>query len=277
MKSTKLRSQIASLALGAVCALALAGCGRENKVYSDPANDIDETVNLIDGRNLLPTGFFDQSVNQANLEIALDGHDETSTGIQLLTWPTSSNAGAFNGAGTGSLALLGIAKYSSTKLSALGRVSFDSKIQAGSHAIELLLVIDLDCNSTNRRVLIAEAAELAPGTDLGDGYRRYEITKNDSKWKILGADLLDPLNPASTLVHSNAGATNSDLSALIAAHPAACIRNGVSTDAAMPSARAVSAILFSLGGPNTTDYNAASISRIAIGSDIYDSTQWSAP
>lgn len=264
----------------AVCALSLlAGCGRDNKIYSDPIEPSgDEEPRLIDGRKSLPTGFFDHSVNQASAEMALDGTTERSVAIRLITWPETNHYYAFNGSGGGNRALLGIARYSGHKLSEIGSISFDAKILEPSHKVEVLLVADLHCDGSDIRVLIADADALESSDvdDVGDGYFRYRAGINDPKWKALDDSIMDPENLTTELVPWDGGLETADLTALIDAYPNACIRNSVTNESEMPRALPVSGILFSLGHRFHTYYAGAFIRRIEIGADVYDSSDWSA-
>lgn len=273
------RRSFSSLTI-AMCAISLlAGCGRDNKIYSDPiVPSGDEEPRLIDGRKSLPPGFFDHSVNQASVEMSLDGTTDRSVAIRLITWPERNRDHAFNGSGRGNRALLGIAHYSGRKLSEIGNISFDAKLIVPAHNVELLLVTDLYCDGSDIRVLIADADALSSfDFDLaGDGYIRYRAGLNDQKWKALDNPIMDPENPAIELIPDASGLDAADLTALIDAYPNACIRNSVTKESEMPRELPVSGVLFSLGHNMHIDYAGAFIRRIEIGTDVYDSSDWSA-
>lgn len=272
------RSKIKSQALAHVFLLGLLAltnaCSRETKVYPDTVAkaDTDSIVTIIDGRGMLPKNFFDLSVNQAKVESALDGADSTSRAVRFVTWPLTNSAGSFNGAGfTGNRALLGLAQYADKKLSALTSISFDSKLVSGSTGLDVLLSVDLDCDGSAPRVLIADQGILGAGTSVANGYSRIEITHADAKWRVYGTAIVDG---PSTTVPSTATASYASIDDLLAKHPAACLKNKVVTADEMPKGFLVTGVAFSLGTPNTVSYNGAFISRIAIGSDLYSSADW---
>lgn len=273
------RRSFSSLMLAACVVSILSGCGRDNKIYADPITPPgEEEPRIIDGRKFLPNGFFDHSVNQASAEMSLDGTTDRSVAIRLITWPQRNLDHAFNSHGEGNRALLGIARYSGRKLSEIGSFSFDAKVLTNTHKVELLLVTDLNCDGTDIRTLIADAEALESDgvQDVGDGYWRYHAGVSDPKWKALDNSITHPLDPLVELVPQASSSATADLMDLIAAYPNACIRNTVTSESEMPRALPVSGILLSLGHDWHMDYAGAFIRRIEIGTDVYDSSDWSA-
>lgn len=264
--------------------LVLGACGRETKIYPDPhpattsSLPTDPTITIGDGRNPLPKNFFDQSVNQAKVDIAIDGVSATSTALRLQTFPTTNAAGGFNGSGTGNRALLGQAKYSQTKLSALGTITFDTKIATGTEGVSISLIVDLDCTATlSPRVLIADSVALAPGTSQPGGYSRMSADVSTAVWQISGASLKDPSDASIELISALGSATHSTLTSLLAKYPNACVRNLASGDDSFPKNIPTAGVIFTLGDGNTTAANSAFINRITIGSDVYDAQTWGQP
>lgn len=251
------------------------GCSRETKVYQDPLDpvSIDDTTEppiTTDGRALLPTGFYNQSVNCALVDVALDGATADSKAIRLQTLPGTNDVGSFNGTGQGNRALLGLAPYGDVQLSMLTGITFDSKSLVGTETVSVHLIVDLACDGTSIRVLTANKASLGSGTSVADGYTRFSALLNEARWKANGAAITDPDDGSVTLVAGTADASASALDAFLVKYPAACLKNTASGDDDMPKSLPTAAVLFSLGDSSTTTANTAFIKRITVGDDVYD-------
>jgi hypothetical protein len=257
----------------------LSGCGRGTTVYSEPSASSPSSnppVTVIDGKNILPDGFYDQSVNDALVDLGLDGSTPTAVAIRLQTKPTLNDVGGFNGAGTGNLALLGISLYSGTPLSALSALSFDGLVDVGIDQLGAILQVDLLCDGTTTpRVFTTNAAALATGAvSASYGYSTFNAGLDQNIWQVVGAPITDPKNVSTILVPSSGGSSTNALQDLITSYPQACIFNGISSSPALPNGIPIAGILFSLGSQNEFDQNTAFINHFRIASDSYDSSLW---
>ncbi len=263
-----------SALLAVTTALTTVACGHENKLYRDPDPPmVTPAIASTQPGSPLPQDFFDQSINLASSEIALDGTTTTSIAILLETKAGTSPAGGFNGSGTGHRAVLGIAINTPKKLSALtGGITFDAKTITGSEKIAVSILVDLDCTGTSTRVLTALGADLAPGTAQADSYTRFSADFTQARWLVSGSDITDPGNPATILVPGSG--SPADLTALISKYPNACIHNAINADDALAKGLASAGVLLTLGTPTTTSLNQAFINRVTIGSTVHAHGDW---
>ncbi len=272
--------------------VALMGCGRDTMVYPDPApaaaatpapqppSSTGQTVTTIDQLNNLPSGFLNQSANGGIATVSIDGTSTTSSGgpstaILLETEPVKNSSGGFNGNGVGNLALLGAINYSGTSLASLATITFDAEVGAtGSAFLSVILNVDLNCDGTSFAVLETSGpALLASATAIsGSSYLSFNASINQNVWQSSGGPIV---GTSGTLVPSTASVNTSDLGALIAASPKACIVNRASGDPGLPNGLPTAGILFALGNSSTTDFNSAFINSLTIASTTIDSSSWS--
>lgn len=272
MKNVFSPIQLKYLLLTGLVATGLIGCGRETKIYTDPAPTTATATGALtttNGRSLLPEDFFDHSVNKGQVDIALDGVQSESLALRLSTRSGSNDTGAFNGSGTGSRAILGISSYDKRELSTLSSITFDAKTYAGTERISILLLVDPACDGSTPRVFSVDGGAIGSVSDIGNGYNRYRVTLTDESWQISGAAFTDPGNSSVTLVPSSSGPSKASLSALLAKYPHACLRNAASGDEGLAKGAPSSAVLFALGSASTTTTNGAFINRLTIGNDVY--------
>ncbi|MES2964394.1 MAG: hypothetical protein V4760_10915 [Bdellovibrionota bacterium] len=254
------------LAFVAITAV-LTGCGRGDIVYTDGGAELtkqDDSLPItIDDRSILPRGFFDQSVNRADVQI----HRSTSNYpyLRLRLLGGTNTAGGFNGPGTGNRALVGLAQYDATLLTNIPTVTIDMK--SDGLVPDVLLLVDLDCTGNVPRVLKADGNSLyATALALEGGFKRLEASTSAAVWTT-NLDITDPLDPSMTLLSTS---TKASLDDVITAYPNACIRNAASFDLAMPKSLPTAGVLLSLGGASTTAVTTVLIDRIEIGTDVYN-------
>jgi hypothetical protein len=266
------------IALGALLALTTAACGHENKLYRDPARPMVIPAISHTQASRLPLDFFDQSVNLAAAEVALDGVTTTSIAILLETNTSTNPPGGFNGSGTGNRAVLGLAINSPKKLSSLsGGVTFDAKSVNGAEKVGVSIVVDLDCTGTgaSTRILNATPTNLAPGSAQADGYTRFSAGFDEARWLVSGSDITDPGNPATILVPASGSSVT--LTDLISKFPDACVHNATNTDDALAKGLASAGVLLTVGEPTTVTLNKVFINRVTIGSTVHSNTAWGNP
>jgi hypothetical protein len=273
MNSPARKSLIVYFALS----LVLGGCGRATKIYPDGSGTVGVLPIQIDDPIVLPSGFYDQSVNHARVDLALDGASETSIALRLQTNATSNPAGGYNGSGTGNRALLGVAEQNGSLLSAIGAITFDAKSVNGTEGVAVLIQADLACDGQQLHVLEASSSALQPGLSIGNGYVRYQAGIGQNVWTSAGAAISHSGNPSITLVPDKSSTTPVSLSALLAQFPGACLKNASTGNADLPKNVPTAAVLFALGTPSTNTYNTVLINRITIGTDVYEELHWSQP
>lgn len=263
--------QLKYLLLTGIVASGIIGCGRETKIYTDPAPVVTtpETPATRNGRSVLPEDFYDHSVNRGQVDIALDGAEGDSIALRLLTRPGSNDAGSFNGSGQGNRAILGVSSYDNNSLSSISAISFDAKNFMGTEQVSVLILVDMTCNDSAPRIFSINGSAISSVTDVDNGYKRYRITLTDESWQVSGSALMDPDNSAVTLVPSTSDPTRASLSALLSKYPNACLRNAATSDDSLPKGAPTSAVLFALGDPSTTSANGVFINRLTIGDDVY--------
>jgi hypothetical protein len=249
------------------------GCGRETKVYPDAAATSSQTNTtiIVDDRPDLPKGFYDQSANQAIVDVTLDGSNSASVAIRLQTNAVTNNTGGFNDASsTGNRAILGIGGYSGKHLDTLDKVTFDSKTYAGSEKPAVHLQVDLTCDGTAALVVLsADGSTLGSGDAQSSNYTRFTAGLHEAKWRALSASIAHPTDSSQTLVPSDTSVAAVSLDALLAAYPNACLKNGASGEASLPKGRPMAAVLIALGQASTTTLNGVFLNRVSVGSDVY--------
>jgi hypothetical protein len=293
--------------LGLLC-IGLFGCGHQNTIYPDTnsENPISGTQSgnpPASGGQIaqMPQGFFDESVNLASVNIGLDGSSTSSLGIKFKINPGTNPVGSFNGPGTGSRAILGIALYSGKKLSdwisgtgssatsisGTPTINIDVKSVNGEAPVAISLLINLDCSDggspTGSTRLIVTTPEVSQNTSSSTpptpGYIRMTADLTKAAWFTADVAITDPSNPATILLPSlpppgQSPTAGMDLSALLAKFPNACLQNAVNTASLLPTHEMSSAIMISLGDDSTTTLNEIFVNRISIGADLYSSEAW---
>lgn len=251
------------------------GCSRETSVYSDPAPvNLDPVApSTTQPSSKLPEQFFDQSINFARATMQPDGFTSDGKVIELKTSPGTSPTGSFNGPAQGNKALLGL-DFWKVPVQQAEPLTFDSKILAGTESIGIGLQLDLACDGTSLKHLVAlgsDVALLASPAD-SDGFSRHTVSIHDAIWAsdsdVVPTPVLNP-DDNSTLVPA-LGAGKSSLTALLQRYPAACLRNGNINGSELPVGVPTAAIHWTLGRATTTNANVAHIIRFSLGGLQFD-------
>ena len=260
------------------------GCGRSDTVYGtiEPVKVAVGPPISIDGRSVLPRGFYNQSVNSAGVDIWSDNSNSPYLRLRILdSSQNGASSGGFNGSGKGNRALVGISLYDNTALANFAGLEMDSKTSTGNLTLDALLIVDLNCAPNNGNshaslvVLRAEASRLNSVLDLEGGFKRYSALTSDSVWTSSQGDLVDPGNNATLLLPKSGGTASASLDALINAYPNACLKNTASGDPGLPRNIGTAAVLISLGSDTSTDIATLLIDRIKVNTDVYKI--WEAP
>lgn len=251
------------------------GCSRETSVYIDSAPVSSDPVgpSITQPSSKLPEQFFDQSINFARATIQPDGFTADGKVIELKSSPGTSPTGSYNGPGQGNKVLLGFGFWK-VPVQQVEPLTFDSKILAGTESIGIGLQLDLACDGTSLKNLVALGADvslLASPAD-SDGFSRHTVSIHDAVWAsdsdIVPMPILNP-DDNSTLVPALGGGKSS-LTALLQRFPAACLRNGVINGSELPMGVPTAAIHWTLGRATTTNANVAHIIRFGLGGLQFD-------
>ena len=275
-KLNALARQFSTAAL-LVTALLSAARSRGTTTYSaDPQPEsTSSTVTIIDGSNTLPKGFYDQSANAGHAELALDGTTSTSLAIRLWTQPVTNAAGGFNGTGTGNRAILGNDNYDTVALTKIQPITFDGQYYgSGTATMSVSVIVDFNCDQTTIRVFSANSTALQSGVTAiaSSTYDHFDAGFDQNIWQVSGSSLLD--SSSNVVVPSISSGKTSTLTAFMTANPKACLTNIASGDTNLPNGLPTAGLLFTLGTPSTTDANGAFISKITVGSDSFESSDW---
>lgn len=268
MNRTRIITAAALAVLNAALSLA---CSRENKIYSDPSVSSSLTPVATTPSNL-PEDFFNQSVNRASVEIQPETVSSDARAIRFQTETGANPVGAFNGAGTGNSAILGISSWSGLPVTQAEPLTFDAKNYVGSLKISVSLQIDLSCDGADIRVVRASGTDIEsqPTIALGDGYVRFAASLDAPIWLSRSQPILDPVSGDTLLSDSG---PSSSLQALLAKYPAACLKTAATTAAELPLGIPTAAILWSLGDDTTINANVVFARRLTVGSEIYENLQ----
>lgn len=221
-----------------ILALALTACGRSNTVYPDASGDTAISLGT-DGVTQLPNGFYDQSVNNAVVDI------DPSHVLRFRTLGGSPGAGQFvDSTATGDSAMVSTGLYDGKTLS-----SFSLSV-ASSAPLNVSLLVDLACDGTS-----AVATITAPVSS--------SLAVSDASWLSDGSDI----SASGSVVLSSS--VPSSLSALLAAYPSACLRSDRSLAPDMPASIPVGSVLLSLGSSSSADTATVLVSDLKIYGDDY--------
>lgn len=243
-----------ALALGAV----VAACGRANTVYSDG----DPSAVTSDGLTVLPTGFYDQSVNRGVVDIATDPDSNTKV-LRLRLLGGANDAGAFNlSTATGNRAVLAISKYEKLALTDLS-IEIVSKTSTSSR-VHASALISLACDgTTNVETIVSDDFDTT-------------LSTADAVWSVSGAEIKDA--NGTVVLAANSSGQRTSLDDLLTAYPSACLQQGHSTADETPAFLANSAMAslqLSLGGVDSTSTEELKISKLKVNGDSYST--WGRP
>jgi hypothetical protein len=249
-------------------------CSRETSVYNDPAPISGPvTPSTTQPSSKLPEQFYDQSVNSARATLQPDGLSADGKVIELKTSAGASATGSYNGSAKGNKALLGL-DFWKVPVQQVEPLTFDSKILAGTEAIGIALQIDLLCDGTSLKHLVALGSDVSLKSTApdADGFSRHTVSLDDVIWSsdsgIVPAAILNP-DDNSILVPA-LGSGQSSLTDLLQRYPAACVSNGIVPGSELPLGVPTAAIQWTLGRALTTNANVAHIIRLAVGSQQFD-------
>jgi hypothetical protein len=241
--------------LALLTGLVLSACGRPNVVYSDGAAIVSSGT-----PDILPTGFQDQSINHGEVSTAADFGITPS--LQFHLFGGSSATGSFNDTtAVGNRALLGVQKYDHSGLANFGLAV--TSASDTSSALHISILVDLLCDGTTP-LRTLETSNLALGSSTAN--------TTDSIWSIDGAALKDASN--NVVLASVADATPSGLTAMLAAYPTACLKNGHS-DAPDAPTGSVGSVVLSIGSNSSTTVESLTVSTLKINGDVYHT--WGQP
>jgi hypothetical protein len=243
-------------------AILLAGCGRSNVVYSDGGGI------TTDGLNPFPAGFYNQSVNQAGVDIPVTSGTPV---VRFKTRAASTNAtGAFNdSARIGNFALLGVSIYDQVAIADLDLFSFEAKQVSGLRPLTLFLQVDLECDGSIPYVLQATGTSLIQ-TSVSNGYVSFSAILADHVWTSHGAPVTDGVNDL--IPETDSGNGTGSLDDLLSQYPNACISNGRTYDPGFPADLPTAGVLVGLGDADETALNEVRVRKVTIDSDVY--TDW---
>lgn len=251
------------------------GCSRETSVYRDPTPINRDPVAPLTTQpsSKLPEQFFDQSINQARSTLQPDGLSPNGKVIELKTTAGVNPQGSFNGAGLGNKALLGL-DFWNVPMAQVEPLSFDSKTVVGTEGSGVGLQIDLKCDGTLLKHVIALGSDVAAlgSTAVSDGFYRTEVSLHDAIWSsdsdASPQPILDPIDQ-SVLVPA-LGSGTSALSLLMQRFPSACLRNGVVPGSELPKSVPTAAVQWTLGRASTSSLGIVHIRRFSLGSQLFD-------
>lgn len=248
------------------------GCSRETSVYSDPTPLTPVSPATTQPSSKLPENFFDQSINFARATVQPDGFSADGKVIEFRTSPGTNAPGSFNGSGQGNKALLGFDLWK-MPIQQIEPLTFDAKTLAGTESIGIGLQLDLACDGTSLKHVIAlgtDVSTLSLPAD-SDGFSRHTVSIHDAIWssdsEAAPTAILNP-DDNSILVPA-LGTAKSSLTSLISRYPAACLRNGIVNGSELPLSLPTAALQWTLGRANTNTSNVTHIIRLSLGSQQF--------
>ncbi|MES2856714.1 MAG: hypothetical protein V4692_12660 [Bdellovibrionota bacterium] len=263
-KTKKSISGSTLIVVAALLGLALSGCGRSNLVYSDDRGTGGIST---DGLNIFRPGFYNQSVNQAAVDIA------TSNSSRIVRFKSIAgslaNSSYNDSSFTGNFALLGISLFHETRLDSLTSYGFESKQMTGSRPLDLYLQVDLLCDGTTPHVLHAMGVDL-PSTPALNGYVAYSINTSDSVWTSHVVAITDGANDLIPLTDSGNGLGSID--DLLTTFPDACLRNTQTYDPGFAKSLPTAGVLIGLGDASHTSDDEVYVRNVNVGTQNF--TSW---
>jgi hypothetical protein len=236
-------------------ALLLAACGSGDNLPTTPFVPAPGTGQLIIAQPDLNT------MPQANSVTASVVTDGSGSRVLSFITPTTTQApiGTFVGGGRGNKGIVQLSGFDGLKVADMGSLELDTQLISGTNNLLYMnFIVDLDCvkneNTTasttltladiraSRRILVWDPS--FTGTVLQpDGYNRYSANTSTAAWFIVGSPSfgigLNPSGPPTSLT------------SLVAAHPNACIADGVSGDGGLPRNVSIPACVTGAALPTT--------------------------
>ena len=240
-------------ALASVMALLLAACGSGENLPAAPGTG--QLIITQSDLNAMP------QANSVTASVVTDGSG--SRVLSLLT-PTTTLApiGTFVGGGRGNKAIVQLSGFDGLKAADMASLEFDVQNIAGAGSLLYMnFIVDLDCIKnentspsttlsladirTNRRILIWDPSlsGLPAPVLQPDGYQRYSTNTSTAAWLIVGSPTFG--------IGPNPSGPPTSLATLVAAHPNACIADGVSGDGGLPRNSSIPACVTGAALPTT--------------------------
>ena len=204
----------------------------------------------------------DHSVNDAS---ATHGTDPKrgDPAVLLATGSTSDNAkGAFHGSGTGNKAIAGLPGYDGKLLSDFSELDFDARTDDGTLELYLNLVLDLQCDGKDLRLLVVDEACFGEYAVGSDGSISVYLNAFGRNWKAVGG--LDDLLPGH--LEPDCGR----LTDVSAAYPKACFRDADTGDGGMPAGVVTRAVMFLLGDSGNTTASTWYLTEVELDGDVWE-------
>ena len=210
----------------------------------------------------LPAGVWLDGVNEIDFFSTADGlmmqaADTTAAGIL---------PGAFNGAGTGNKALLGLSGYDGMPAGDLVSIAVTARQDRGSSFFYFNMQVDCDGDdawTASDGIVVVDSDSLPDFALSADGsFVTIALDPADAVFKMVGGPKASCGNIPSHL-GGFAGAPLTDLPAT------AALWNGSTGDGGMPRARPMAAILFVMGDSLNQNFRAMTIQSIDVNGDSY--------
>lgn len=262
-----MRFELIALAVS-MSALLNVGCARETSVYSDPTPAA-PVIPVSTGGSALPKDFYNQSVNRASVELQPDGVSASSKALKFHTSSGTNDAGGFNGAGTGSRAILALGSWHGRPVAQAEPITFDAQNFAGTESLGVTLQIDLACDGNKIVIVNASGTAIASETttSAGDGYTRFTASFAKALWTASGSPVL---NASDTVVLVPTSGSSVSLSALLSEYPAACLKNAATSAPDLAKGIPTAAVSWTLGQDSTTTVNSVFVRRLTVGSEVFE-------
>jgi|GEM_PF-3199857 len=211
----------------------------------------------------LPAGVWLDGVNEIDFFSTADGlmmqaADTTAAGIL---------PGAFNGAGTGNKALLGLSDYDGMPVSDLSAISVTARQDRGGSFFYFNMQVDCDGDgawTAADGIVVVDSDTVAEFALPADGSLvTIDLDPTDAVFKMVGG----PKASCGNLPSHLGGAAGSPLTDMPAA---AELWNGSTGDGGMPRSSPMAAILFVMGDSANQNFRAMTIQSVDINGDGYE-------
>ena len=245
--------------VASVLALLLAACGPGEGLPITPvipmAPGTGQLIITQSDLNAMP------QANSVTASVVTDGSG--SRVLSLLT-PTTTQApiGVFVGGGRGNKGIVKLSGFEGLKVADMGSLELDTQPISGSNNLLYMnFIVDLDCVKsedtsasttltladirTNRRILIWDPSVIGLPAPVvqPDGYNRYSANTSTAAWFVVGSPTFG--------IGPNPSGPPTALASLVAAHPNACIADGVSGDGGLPRNTSIAACVTGAALPTT--------------------------
>ncbi|MBN1283357.1 MAG: hypothetical protein JXA24_06270 [Proteobacteria bacterium] len=236
--------------------------GPQGQAGEDGADGADGTDGRDGASAALPSGVWLDGVNAITFF-------STTEGLMMQAADTTAAgtlAGAFNGAGTGNKALLGLNAYDGLAVSDLQSISIVARQDRGSSFFYFNIQVDCDGDgawTANDGIVVVDSDSLADFTLPADGsFSTITLDPADAVFKMVGG----PKASCGNLPSHLGGFAGLPLTSMPAT---AVLWNGSTGDGGMPRATPMAALLFIMGDSVNQNFRAMTIQSIAVNADTY--------